>query len=432
VGEVLSEVLREERSEVRKGRLSMHILLVADGRSPTTRGWVQGLAALQHQVTLVSTYPCNRVAGVSEQFLVPVAFGALAGSQAAAGLKSARAPVGAKRMLGQARKLVLEMRYLLGPLTLPFFAPRLRAILQKTRPDIVHALRIPFEGMLAAAAQPEVPLVVSIWGNDLTLHARGSAAMRRRSMRVLRRANGLLADAGRDLRLGQAYGFSPQRPMMVLPGAGGIDLLGMYRIRAQATETLLAVLPRELYGPDRPPLVVNPRGFRPGSVRNDTFFEAIPLVRERDPNVMFICTGMAGQPDALRYVQRWKLQDSVVLTPFLPQAQLWSLFQKADVNLSVSSHDGTPNSLLESMACGCFPVAGDVESIREWITPGVNGLLVEPGKSQSVAEAVLLALDQPTLRSAAAEANLEIIRSRAETGFVRSQMEVFYRRVIGE
>jgi glycosyltransferase involved in cell wall biosynthesis len=409
----------------------MHILLVADGRSPTTRGWVQGLAALQHQVSLVSTYPCSRVAGVSDQFTVPVAFGALAGSQAAALARAGSGASGMKRMLGHARRLVLEMRYLLGPLTLPFYGSRLRAVIQQCKPDIVHALRIPFEGMLAAAAQPEIPLVVSIWGNDLTLHARGSAAMRRLTVRVLRRANGLLADAGRDLRLGQEYGFSPQRPMMVLPGAGGIDLLGMYRIRAQATEALAAVLPRDLYGPDRPPIVVNPRGFRPGSVRSDTFFEAIPLVRERDPRVMFICTGMAGQPDALRYVQRWKLQDSVRLTPFLPQAQLWSLFQKADVNLSVSSHDGTPNSLLESMACGCFPVAGDVESIREWITPGVNGLLVEPGKSQSVAEAVLLALDQPALRASAAEANLEIIRTRAEAGFVRSQMEIFYRRVLG-
>jgi hypothetical protein len=34
------------------------------------------------------------------------------------------------------------------------------------------------------------------------------------------------------------------------------------------------------------------------------------------------------------------------------------------------------------------------------------------------------------LRAAAAEQNLEIIRSRAEVELVRSQMEVFYRRVL--
>jgi glycosyltransferase involved in cell wall biosynthesis len=409
----------------------MHILLVADGRSPTTRGWIRGLVALQHQVTLVSTYPCLAVPDVYKQFTVPVALGALAGSQASAKGRAGSGAGGLKKLLGRARGLALALRYWLGPLTLPFYAPHLHEIIERTQPDLVHALRVPFEGMLAMMAQPSIPLVVSIWGNDLTLHAYGSRVMRRLTAQTLRRANGLLADAGRDLRLGQEWGFCPERPMMVLPGAGGIDLTEMYHIRSQASLGLEAVLPVSLAGPDRPPIVVNPRGFRPGSVRADTFFEAIPMVHERDNRVVFVCTGMAGQPDALHYVQHWDLRENVVLTPFLPQAQLWSLFQKADVMLSVSAHDGTPNSLLEAMACGCFPVAGDIESLREWITPGVNGLLVEPNKPQSVAEAVLTALDRPDLRTSAAEINLGNIRKRAETGFVRSQMEVFYRRVMG-
>ena len=103
---------------------------------------------------------------------------------------------------------------------------------------------------------------------------------------------------------------------------------------------------------------------------------------------------------------------------------------RAEVSVSVSAHDGTPNSLLEAMACGCFPIAGDIESIREWITPGVNGLLVEPSKPQALAEAILLALDHPELRSSAAEANLKIIQQHAEVNLVRSQIQVFYKRLI--
>ena len=37
-----------------------------------------------------------------------------------------------------------------------------------------------------------------------------------------------------------------------------------------------------------------------------------------------------------------------------------------------------PEAILEAMALGCFPIAGDIESVREWITPGVNGILVDP------------------------------------------------------
>jgi glycosyltransferase involved in cell wall biosynthesis len=97
---------------------------------------------------------------------------------------------------------------------------------------------------------------------------------------------------------------------------------------------------------------------------------------------------------------------------------------------SISQHDGTPNTLLEAMACGCFPVAGDIESIREWITPGVNGLLVEPSSPQGAAEAILTALESPEMRKSAADLNGRLIRERAEVGLVRNTIREFYTRFI--
>jgi len=406
----------------------MHVMLVADGRSPTTRGWIRALQAIGNRVTLVSTYPCDPIAGVQDCFVLPVALGNLAGSQA--GGRGGRRS-GLRKALGRSRNLVLGARYWLGPLTVPYYAKKLKKIAEQVKPDLTHALRIPFEGMLLAAAQLDVPMAVSIWGNDLTLHARGSRWMAKHTTATLRRANGLLADAQRDIRLGKAWGFSPQRASMVLPGAGGIDLVEMHRIRSQAGESLDDLLhgitPRI---PDGAPLVINPRGFRPGSVRNDTFFESVPLTLERRPDIAYLCTGMAGQAEAIKALDRHKLHGRVHLLPLLPQAQLWNLFERAAIMLSVSSHDGTPNSLLEAMACGAFPIAGDIESLREWITPGVNGLLVEPHKPQSLADAVLTALDNPDLLSRAQGCNLRIIRERAESELVRSQIGVFYWRVL--
>ena len=40
------------------------------------------------------------------------------------------------------------------------------------------------------------------------------------------------------------------------------------------------------------------------------------------------------------------------------------------------------------MAIGCLPVCGDIESIREWITNGENGILVDPTDPYALAEAV--------------------------------------------
>ncbi len=106
------------------------------------------------------------------------------------------------------------------------------------------------------------------------------------------------------------------------------------------------------------------------------------------------------------------------------------LFRRAEISLSITTHDGTPNTLLEAMACGCFPIAGDLESVREWIEPGKNGLLVDPDNPHELARAILEAIDQPKLRAQAQERNFELVQERAEYGKCMKQAEKFYMRLI--
>jgi glycosyltransferase involved in cell wall biosynthesis len=108
-----------------------------------------------------------------------------------------------------------------------------------------------------------------------------------------------------------------------------------------------------------------------------------------------------------------------------------ALFQRAQVVVSPSTHDGTPNTLLEALACGCYPVVGDIEALREWITPGVNGALVDPGDERALAEAVCMGLAGVELRQKAAAHNLALVSERAEYGKVMREAEGFYRRIAG-
>ncbi len=401
----------------------MHVLLVADGRSPTTRRWIKTVTGFGCQVTLVSTYPCLPVEGVEADICLPVAFAAAASRK---GGEAAGPASGLRRVITSFRSIAQGVRHLLGPLTLNYYGPRLRWLVERIKPDLVHALRIPYEGMLASWTPPGVPVAVSIWGNDLTYHAHGSRRMADLTRKALLRADGLLSDAGRDIRLARAWGYSADKASLVVPGSGGLHLneIEAVKVRVQTAGSRFD----SMFDPALP-LVVNPRGFRPGSVRQDTFFASIPFILQRRPNINFACAAMAGQREALGWIERLRLKDKVTLLPTLPQAELWSLFAKALVTVSVSQHDGTPNSLLEAMAFGAFPIAGDIESVREWITPGVNGLLVEPDKPQALAEAVLMALDQDDLRQRAAVRNLEIARTRASVEAVQEKIRLFYEAV---
>ena len=147
--------------------------------------------------------------------------------------------------------------------------------------------------------------------------------------------------------------------------------------------------------------MVNPRGIR-AYARSDTFFQSIPLVLERCPEIGFICPGMQAQPQALGWMQRLKLDQRTVLLPNLPQGQLWGLFQRAFASVSITTHDGTPNTLLEAMSCNSLPIAGDIESLREWIDPGINGLLVDPGDPAALTDAIIYAHNHPDFCSSAA------------------------------
>jgi glycosyltransferase involved in cell wall biosynthesis len=324
-------------------------------------------------------------------------------------------------MAGSLRGILRMLRYYLGPLSLLFYRRRYGQIVSEFQPELVHALRIPFEGMLATTTPVGIPLVVSTWGNDLTLHARGSFLMAHLTRSVLHRADGLITDTQRDVGLGTDWGFAVTKSTLVVPGSGGIRVNEILAI--SAAEELPEELPAE-------PIIVNPRGQRPGSLRQDIFFQAIPLVLEKIPKAVFVCPSLIGDSDAEHWVSRLGIRNNTKLWPRLNQAQLWSLFHKSQIFVSPSVHDGTPNSLLETMACGCFPVVGNIDSMREWVQTGVNGFLVEAADAHSIANAIVQAINQPALRKEAAIFNATLIAERAAYVPNMARVEIFYKSLL--
>lgn len=295
----------------------------------------------------------------------------------------------------------------------------LRKIITDFSPDLVHAMRIPFEGILASQAVPDgIPLLVSVWGNDFTLFARRYPIIRWQTRKSLQRIQGLHCDCRRDANLAVAYGFNGGKPVAVLPGAGGVQPELFYQGASSSG------LRGQLKIGEKSDVVFNPRGFR-GYVRNETFFRAIPLVLKERPETVFVGTGMKGIRQAERWTAELGVSRNIRLLPSVTPEKMADLFRLAHVTVSPSVHDGTPNTLLEAMACGSFPIAGDIESLREWLVDGVNGFLVDPESSRELAEAILRALGNAKLREQAKETNQKLICERATYATVMSQAEQF-------
>ncbi|MBI5963866.1 MAG: glycosyltransferase family 4 protein [Chloroflexi bacterium] len=382
----------------------MRLLFVADGRSPIAQNWIRYFAERGDDIFLASTFHCTVDFPIKRLEFTPVAFSAVKKQTSRPGSASART-------LGP-RTLI---RQWLGPLTISRSAQKLYSFIQEVQPDLVHALRVPYEGMLAADAYAGTPLIMSIWGNDFTLHAPSTPLMKHYTRKAMTVTHALHADCERDIRLAREWGLSQDKPTLVTPGNGGVRSDVFYPLKE----------------PVKDPIIINPRGFR-AYVNNAAFFKAIPLVLAKRADAKFICASMAGESQALGWMKELNIEHAVQLNPPLSHAQMAETFRGAQIVVSPAIHDGTPNSLLEGMACGCFPIAGDLESIREWITHGQNGLLVNPNDPQSIADGILLATQREDLRREAAGLNANIISARAEYGLNMQKAGEFYKTVIGK
>lgn len=402
-------------------RVPVHICYIADARSPIANSWISYFVEKGYRITVLSSYPCrdDEIPGAT---IVP--FPLVWTKWTNSGLNGHGSSKRAAILLPTLPvSLRMHLRAWLAPLSIRLRSSSLGELISDLKPDLVHAMRLPYEGLFAAAAVNSAPLLISVWGNDLTLFAERYPRLGKLTDAALRRADGLHCDCERDRKLALTRGFSEDKPIAVLPGNGGIDTGFYFSLRREAD-----VLSR--FGiPIGRRLVINPRGIR-AYVRNDTFFKAIPLVLQEVPDAFFIAPGMRGNKIAERQVRRLGISESVVLLPILEREDLGRLFAASEVMVSASSHDGTPNSLIEAMACGCLPVVGGVESIKEWITHGQNGLFCDEGSPQSLAAGLIRALKDEELRRQAAHINRGLIQAKAERSKVMAQAEDLYAQVL--
>jgi glycosyltransferase involved in cell wall biosynthesis len=390
---------------------ALRVLLVADMRSPHTWGWVDAVRSAGVSVLGIDGLPWP------EQRPLIVSGSSRWGVKERLRSFAQSTP---KRL-----KMTGRIRRVAGPLLAPVKGRRIRRIVKQTKPDIVHGMRIPYEARAAlAACPPGVPLAVSIWGIDFTNDASKSRLAGRATRSILARTDLLFADCQRDIDLAATWGLRPAIPTAVLPGGGGIDLARM----AGAANPVSQV--RGMPGPNYR-LVVNARGRR-SYVRNDVLLEALSLLAaDLDPRVRMMFVDSDNDEALRKSIQHHPLGDKIIVTGKCSPGDMLSLFRRAEVSVSITEQDGTPNSLLEAMAAGAIPVCGDLPSIQEWVESGRNGFLAAFDDPQAVAEALRLALSLSDADRRAMKAeNSRIIAGRAERGATGTRAAEKYRELV--
>lgn len=372
-------------------RLPLRLVYLGDPNETHTRRWIGWFADHGHEVSLVvpADMPLESPLQPEIRLIRLPAFGGRR-----------------LRLLGyrDGRK---AMRNTVGPL----------------RPDVLHVHYLTGYGWLAWESGIR-PYAVTVWGSDVFRTIPASRKARWLGRLALRAAALVTADS-RDLAEGAiAAGARRDRTREI---QFGVDMR-----RFTPAEPDPGLRARLGLGPGR--VVFSARTLL-RFYRHDVVLRALAQLpddvqlllsaRHEDPKVRTDLEALAVE---LGVTDRVRIVDTVAHDD-MPGA-----LRLADVMVSVPETDGTPVTILETLAVGTRVVASDVPSVREWLDPLDPAALVPVGDVDATVTALRRALSLPGDEAAALSAAGRIlVTARADYEANMRQVEAdYYRLAAGE
>lgn len=139
--------------------------------------------------------------------------------------------------------------------------------------------------------------------------------------------------------------------------------------------------------------------------------EAFQSVSEKYPNVrLLICGDGELRDDVEKFISEDKLEQKIHLAGF--RTDIPNIMKTIDVLLTPSLWEGFGIVLIEAMASGKPCVATKTSSIPEIVEDGVNGLLVPPKDSQSIAESLIKLISDPQLIRQMGRAGIKTVNEK--------------------
>lgn len=260
-------------------------------------------------------------------------------------------------------------------------------LLLEIQPDVVHsfALYVSCTPILKVMKKHQnLKWIYSSWGSDLYYFQNESIYLED-IKKVLARVNYLFTDCQRDFELAKKYGFQGEF-LGVFPGGGGYDFVQMGSYKTPYPQRKIILI----------------KGFQGRSGRVIPVLNGIKLMKGELEKYKLVVFG--ADTEVFDYIKKSPLQywDNFQIIGRIKQEEVWRLMGESMIYIGNSQSDGMPNTLLEAICMGVFPIQSNPGGVTaEIIIEGVNGLLIEDCEdSGEIFEKINLALTQLNLEKA--------------------------------
>ncbi|HIK42337.1 glycosyltransferase family 4 protein [Thermoleptolyngbya sp. M55_K2018_002] len=157
--------------------------------------------------------------------------------------------------------------------------------------------------------------------------------------------------------------------------------------------------------------------------------EAMPLVAERFPDVRLIVAGrgenlsqyFSGEPDPRQFE---------ILNEFIPLKAVAGLFQRSTVTVLPYVESSQSGVAAVAFAMGTPVIASNIGGLAEMVNHGQDGLLVPPGDSRALADAIIHLLSDRALQERFAAAGLARCQTDLNWSNIAASTVEIYQRAI--
>lgn len=298
---------------------------------------------------------------------------------------------------------------------------RIRKIVQKIKPDIIHGQSLNFAGIWASFTRVR-PLVVTAWGSDVINYEKFIVPERYLIRRALKKADLIIGTSGETKkRTNQILGYS--KPFYLIHF--GVDLNVFKPQSALKLRRKLKLKNKKI--------IFCPRAIKP-LYNIDVLIDTLAMVVKKYPSsiLALIKNNFTTEyyQDIKIKIQRLNLSDKVIFLPPVANTQMVDYYNLAEVVVSIPNSDGCSVSVLEAMACQKKIIVSDLPYVKDWLAKN-NLWRVSPRDVVQTAEMILKVLKVPPKEFApTGRRNRAMVATRAEIKKNFAKLEEQYQNLI--
>jgi glycosyltransferase involved in cell wall biosynthesis len=152
---------------------------------------------------------------------------------------------------------------------------------------------------------------------------------------------------------------------------------------------------------------------------------ALPAIVKEVPHTMLALAGRGVEMEALaEQAKKLGVQNAVHFLGMLNKDDLAKLYRATDIFIIMSTSETQGLSMMQAMAAGLPVIAARARSLPEYVN-AKNGILIEPGDSQSLAGAIIELLNAPEKMKALGNDGLAYVKNFSSENIAREWEKIY-------